>query len=116
MDLADDEKVLELEELVLHPGTYFNPQTEVVVIVDDSTSIDQEVFDRDAHEAAEWVQISDEVPVDTHALEQAVESFHTRYHPGVASTASATALEQTDDDVAEIEVGPEPDPEEENEE
>ena len=34
----------ELDELVNRPGTYFNPQTEVMVVVDDSTSLDQEVF------------------------------------------------------------------------
>ena len=30
------EEIVELEDLVVRPGTYFNPQTEVVVIVDDS--------------------------------------------------------------------------------
>ncbi len=39
-----EENVYEVEELLNQPGTYFNPQTEVVVVVDDSASIDQEVF------------------------------------------------------------------------
>ena len=40
----DDDPVVELDDLLVRPGTYFNPQTEVVVVVDDSTSIDQEVL------------------------------------------------------------------------
>ena len=39
-----EENVYEVEEMLNQPGTYFNPQTEVVVIVDDSASADQEVF------------------------------------------------------------------------
>ena len=36
--MDDSTSRYELEELVVQPGTYFNPQTEVVVIVDDSAS------------------------------------------------------------------------------
>ena len=50
--------------MLVRPGTYFNPQTEVVVVVDDSTSIDQEVFNMEAYEGSDWVRISDDVPVD----------------------------------------------------
>ena len=59
-----EENLYEVEELLMQPGTYFNPQTEVLVVVDDSTSLDQEVFNMEAYEGAEWVRISDEVPVD----------------------------------------------------
>ena len=55
--------MVELDDLLVRPGTYFNPQTEIVVVVDDSTSIDQEVFNMEAYEGADWVRISDEVPV-----------------------------------------------------
>ena len=44
MARATDDNRYEVEELLVQPGTYFIPQTEVVVIVDDSTSLDQEVF------------------------------------------------------------------------
>ena len=44
------ENTYELEELAIQPGTYFNPQTEVVVIVDDSSSIDQEIFNMEDYE------------------------------------------------------------------
>jgi len=100
--------VVELEELAAVPGTYFNPQTEVVVIVDDSTSIDQEVFNMEAYEGADWVRISDEVPVDEDARDQALETFQTHYHPGASGSVSETALEQGDDELDGDEDGQEP--------
>ena len=59
-----DGRRYELEELVNRPGTYLNPQTEVMVIVDDSQSIDTEIFNMEDFEGADWVLVSDEVPVD----------------------------------------------------
>src|SRR4029077_11897413 len=60
MEASDAQKrVVELEEIPDVPGTYFNPQTEVVVVVDDSASIDQEVFNMEPFEGANWVRISD---------------------------------------------------------
>ena len=44
----DDDPVVDLDELLVRPGTYFNPQTEVVVVVVDDVSIDQEVFNMEA--------------------------------------------------------------------
>ena len=79
-----DSHVVEVEELLVRPGTYFNPQTEVVVMVDDSPSIDQEIFNMEAYEGADWVRISDEVPVDEDALDRTLQEFQTAYHPGRA--------------------------------
>lgn len=92
------ESMTELEELVMRPGTYFNPQTEVLVIVDDSTSIDQSVFNMEPYEGADWVRVSEEVPVDEERRDEMLEDFQTQYHPGSAATVSETALEQSDDD------------------
>jgi hypothetical protein len=39
-----DYRRLELDELSNRPGTYFNPQTEVLLIVDDSPELDHEVL------------------------------------------------------------------------
>src|SRR4051812_27770563 len=89
---------MELEEITDVPGTYFNPQTEVVVIVDDSASIDQEVFNMEAYEGADWVRISDDVPIDEDGRDRALEVFQTHYHPGSMGSVSATALEQGDDE------------------
>ena len=91
-----DSRTVDVEEMLLRPGTYFNPQTEIVVIVDDSTSIDQEIFNMEAYEGAEWVRISDDVPVDEDALGETLESFQTHYHLGARGSVSATALEQGD--------------------
>lgn len=99
---------MELDELVVRPGTYFNPQTEVVVIVDDSTSIDQEVFNMEDYEGADWVRISEEIPVDEHALDETLVEFQTHYHPGSSGSVSATALEQGDEEDDEDEEGQDP--------
>src|SRR5438552_16061027 len=96
-----ESRVIEVEEMLLRPGTYFNPQTEIVVVVDDSTSIDQEIFNMEAYEGSDWVRISDDVPVDEDDLDQTLEQFQTHYHGGTAGAGSSTALEQGDatDDV-----------------
>jgi len=98
----------DVEELLVHPGTYFNPQTEVLVVVDDSTSLDQEVFNMEAYEGADWVRISDDVPVDESRRDEVLERFQTHYHPGSAGSVSETALEQGDDELDEGETGQEP--------
>ena len=55
-----DPRRFELEDLVNRPGTYFNPQTEVMIVVDDTPDIDSEIFDLEDYEGADWVLISDE--------------------------------------------------------
>jgi hypothetical protein len=111
---ADDDPVVELDDLLVRPGTYFNPQTEVVVVVDDSTSVDQEVFNMEPFEGADWVRVSDEVPLDSDALDTALERFQTIRHVPGGVSAAATELEPDSDDVIEEEeeLEPDPDPEE----
>ena len=108
MAAEPESRSVELEELLVRPGTYFNPQTEVVIVVDDSPSIDQEIFNMEAYEGAEWVRISDDVPVDENALEEALEKFQTSYHAGAGGSVSESALEQGDDEYDEDEDGQEP--------
>jgi hypothetical protein len=105
---VDKDNLFEVEELLMQPGTYFNPQTEVLVVVDDSTSLDQEVFNMEAYEGAEWVRISDEVPIDEERRDRALEAFQTHYHPGSTGSVSETALEQGDEELDEDEDGQEP--------
>jgi hypothetical protein len=102
------ENLYEVEDLLVQPGTYFNPQTEVVVVVDDSTSLDQEVFNMGEYEGADWVRISDDVPVDEDRRDQLLEAFQTHYHPGSGGSVSETALEQGDEELDEDEDGQEP--------
>ena len=103
-----EQGVVEVDELLVRPGTYFNPQTEVVVVVDDSASVDQEIFNMEAYEGAEWVRISDDVPIDEDALDQSMQLFQTHYHAGAQGSLSATALEQDDGEENDGELGQEP--------
>src|SRR5215218_6771091 len=89
-------RTVEIDEMLVRPGTYFNPQTEIVVVVDDSTSIDQEIFNMEAYEGSDWVRISEDVPVDEDGLDETLEEFQTHYHAGTPGSVSATALEQGD--------------------
>lgn len=98
----------EIEDLAVQPGTYFNPQTEVVVVVDDSVSIDQEIFNMEQFEGTDWVRISEEVAVDEQHRDELLETFQTRYHGGGPGSVSETALEQGDDETDEDEEGQEP--------
>jgi hypothetical protein len=88
----------ELDELVNRPGTYFNPQTEVMVVVDDSTSLDQEVFNLEEFEGADWVLVTDEVPVDEDRRDELFQSFQVSYHGGNGRHVSEAAVENPDDD------------------
>ena len=93
-----DPRIVELDELSNRPGTYFNPQTEVLVIVDDSPELDAEIFNMEEFEGADWVQISDETPVDEHRRDELLEDFQTHYHAGDAGSVSATGSELEDGD------------------
>jgi hypothetical protein len=112
--MTDENPIVELDDLLVRPGTYFNPQTEVVVVVDDSTSIDQEVFNMEPFEGADWVRVSDDVPVDSDALDTALERFQSYRHSPAGVSGQATELEPDEDEVVEDEeeLEPDPDPEE----
>ena len=108
MPVDPEENLYEVEELLNQPGTYFNPQTEVVVIVDDSASVDQEVFNLEAYEGADWVRISEETPIDEDGRDRLLEDFQTHYHPGSPGSLSETALEQGDEELDGDEDGQDP--------
>ena len=94
----------DLEELSNRPGTYYNPTTEVVLVVDDSTALETNLVEEDGE--AEWVLLGDEPAVDEHKRDELVERFATR---------SVGTGPETDDDVVEeeAELEPDPDPDEE---
>ena len=110
--MADEKNVFELEDLLVRPGTYFNPQTEVVVVVDDSASIDQEVFNMEPYEGADWVRISDEIPVDSDALDTALERFQTINHPGSDDLVFEVVREGDEEVEPEVDLEPDPEPDE----
>ena len=72
----------ELDELIIRPGTYFNPQTEVMIVVDDSPSMDSEIFNMEEFEGSDWVLISDDLPVDESARDELLENFQATFHGG----------------------------------
>jgi hypothetical protein len=94
--MAKDQRVFELDELLLRPGTYFNPQTEVLVVVDDSPELDGEIFNMEEFEGAEWVLVADDLPVDEPRRDELLERFQVSYHPGGAQ--SITDYDDDDDD------------------
>src|SRR3954468_3889127 len=88
-----DPRTFDLDELLIRPGTYFNPQTEVLVVVDDSPDLDTEIFNMEEFEGADWVLISDELPVDADERDEMLERFQVHYHP-----AGAASITDDDDD------------------
>ena len=94
---------IDLEDLLVRPGCYLNPQTEIMVLIDDSSSIDGEIFNMEEFEGADWVLISDEVPVDESRRDELLENFQAQYHGGDGRMVAAP--EELDDDE---EVDPDP--------
>jgi hypothetical protein len=72
----------QLDELVLRPGTYFNPQTEILVVVDDTPEVDHELFETADLDASDWIQISEETPLDEHARDELIDGFQLAHQPG----------------------------------
>jgi hypothetical protein len=96
--MADtDTRSIDVEDMLLRPGTYFNPQTEIVVVVDDSYSIDQEIFNMEAYEGSDWVRLSDEAPVDEDGVDATIQEFQIHYRGATPDTLTETAVEQADD-------------------
>ena len=94
-----DVRRYELEELSNRPGTYYNPTTEMVIVVDDSTAIETGLVEEDDEQA--WVLLGDEPAGDEHKRDLLIEDFETR---------SVGTGPDTDDDVVEDEDELEPDP------
>jgi hypothetical protein len=101
--MASDRRV-ELDDALVRPGTYFNPQTEVMVVVDDSASLDREIFNLEEFEGADWVLVSDDVPVDEDQRDRLFEGFQARYHGGDGRAVSEAAVEDPDAEQLEEDV------------
>lgn len=102
-----------MEDLLIRPGTYFNPQTEIMVVVDDTPELDRKIFDTEDLEGAEWVLISDDAPLDEALRDEAIERFQATYQSG---DGHASADDGEDEDEADEEQRLEPDEEEDEEE
>jgi len=90
----------DLDDIAIRPGTYFNPQTEVIVVIDDSPDVDTEIFNLEDFEGADWVLISDEVPIDEHARDELMQAFQVRHG------SALSGLDAGDDIVDEAENAP----------
>jgi hypothetical protein len=90
----------DLEDVVNRAGTYFNPQTEVLVIIDDSTTIDSEIFNMEEFEGADFVLISDDVPVDESQRDEILENFQATFRASAATVGEddEEADDRDDDD------------------
>ena len=95
----------DLDELSARPGTYFNPETEILIVVDDSTHPGAELADES--EEAEWILVGDEVPLDDARRDELLERLEVR-------AARAVQPDVEDDEVVEEEdvLEPDPDPDE----
>jgi hypothetical protein len=71
-----------LDELVLRPGTYFNPQTEILIVVDDTQEVDHELFDMDQFDGEDWVLIGEDTPLDEVKRDDLIERFQITYQTG----------------------------------
>ena len=78
-------RLFDLEDILIRPGTYFNPQTEVLVVIDDSPDVDTEIFNLEEFEGADWVLISDETPIDENVRDELMQAFQVRHGAGAAS-------------------------------
>jgi len=93
----------QLDELILRPGSYFNPQTEIMIVVDDSHEVDHELFEMDELDSDDWVLISDEVPLDEHKRDELVERFQLAYQVGGELLAEDEANDEEDEPEADAE-------------
>ena len=108
-----DERRFDLDDVLLRPGCYLNPQTEIMVVVDDSPSIDGEIFNLEEFEGADWVLIADEVPLDEARRDELLENFQATYQGGDGRTAEIRAATADDDDFVDDEENAPPEPDEE---
>jgi hypothetical protein len=99
-----DPRTFELDDIVNRPGTYFNPQTDVVIIVDDTVDVDTEVFNMENIEgASDWVLIAEESPVDEARRDELIERFQVTQRP----VAADDELDEGVDEELEPDEGPE---------
>lgn len=82
----------QLDEITIRPGTYFNPQTEIMIVVDDSPEVNHEIFEADEFDGEEWVLISEESPLDEDKRDDLVERFQ------LSHGASPDLLPEDDDE------------------
>src|SRR5687768_18143323 len=66
----------DLEELAARPGTYFNPETEILIVVDDSAHPGAQLADD--IDDGDWILVGDEVPLDDAERDELLERLEDR--------------------------------------
>jgi hypothetical protein len=92
----------DLDELATRPGTYFNPVTEILIVVDDSAHPGAQLADD--IDDGDWILVGDEVPLDEAQRDELLERLEV-------SAVRAGQPDVEDDEVVEEEDELEPDPE-----
>jgi hypothetical protein len=95
----------DIDELLLRPGTYFNPDTEILLVVDDSAAIESDLLEEG--EGGEWLLVSDDLPIDEPQRDAQLEAFQARH--GGEATGPGEADEDVVEDEEELEPDPDPD-------
>ena len=85
----------ELDDLLHRPGTYVNPQTEVMIVVDDTSHVDAELLGG----GDVWVLVSDDVPLDIDRRDELVDALENRARR--AGGAPAILDHDEDDEIEE---------------
>jgi hypothetical protein len=94
-----DARRFALDELMIRPGTYFNPSTEVLIVVDDSPEVDHEIFESEDFDSTDWVLISDDSPVDEGKRDDLIEEFRSTYKPGGEPLSDGDDVEDEEDEL-----------------
>jgi hypothetical protein len=97
----------DLDELAARPGTYFNPETEILIVVDDSAHPGAELADE--IDDGDWILVGDEVPLDEAQREELLERLE------VSAVRAGQPDTEDDDEIVEEEEELEPDPDEDYE-
>jgi hypothetical protein len=93
----------QLDEITLRPGTYFNPQTEIMIVVDDSPEVDHEIFESSDFDGEEWVLIAEEAPLDEPKRDELVERFQLSHGAGGELPPEDDELDDEDEEEDELE-------------
>jgi GT2 family glycosyltransferase len=93
----------ELDDLLVRPGSYYNPDTGILLVIDDAAAIDADVFEEAPGGDGDWVLLADDVPIDEQARDELIERFEVRYHGGATGAVPA---DEDDEDVEEDELEP----------
>jgi hypothetical protein len=95
----------QLDDLALRPGTYFNPQTEIMIVVDDSPEVDHEIFEAAELDSSDWVLIAEDAPVDENRRDELVERFQRTHQSSGGELMSEhedePELDEDEDDLEE---------------